>query len=806
MFPGSGTQFAHVMIPLCGKSTPFDGNNQQTGVEENIMKLFARHRQQSHSRSYFFQAGIPGQHILCVMLLLLAGATVFADEPILRVARISLLQGEASYQRAGSSRDNWFEATINTPLGENDQIYTGRDGRVEIQFTGRNLARLNRDTNLKVTQFTTGITQLALSTGTATFRIESLDRRQFEIVNANDANRDEPLYFEVDTPAVAITFTKEGTYRVNVLEDGTTEVSVRNGAAEVYNQTFGTIPVKKGRQMIIAGNDVEAWRVAKIDDKDEWDRWNDRRNDDLYARTELRSSRYVPNGVAGLYELDYYGDWYQTPDYGWVWSPRSTTVGWAPYRSGYWRHYGSYGWTWISYEPWGWAPYHYGRWAYFRNRWCWVPNGGFAVTYSSWSWQPSLCVFFGWGNNRGYRRGYRDGYYDGYRDGRFDNIGWVPLAPGERYNSRYGGRNVVNNNIIINNNINVNTEPRSLNELRNASIPGGLTNVEGRRFNESRVVVNANEPGTRTADINVVRNAQPIGRTVAFTPSQAEMPKGNQIVPETAARRIDAPVVRRIERETPSMSSGRSDNTLRSVERGMPTLRDIDRGVQATQPSAERQIERDAGNRGNAVRNTESRGAVTAPRSADSTATPRSTENPSLTIDRPVSTERRGGVSEVTAPRSSERSIERTDNSGIDRSRRAPDFRPAERPTPPTATTRRSASEDIWGRREESPRQIERSTPSRRVPDYSPRSEERSNDTPVWSAPRQQERREEPRYERRESPRQIERPVERSIERSSPPPQAERRSEPQRAPAAERNVERSSERSDSGRRSRPDND
>jgi hypothetical protein len=306
--------------------------------------------------------------------------------------------------------------------------------------------------------------------------------------------------------------------------------------------------------------------------------------------------------------------------------------------------------------------------------------------------------------------------------------------------------------------------------------------------------------------MNVVRNAQPIGRTVAFTPSQAETPKGNQIVPETAARRIEAPVVRRIERETPSMSSGRSDSTMRSVERGMPTLRDIDRGVQSVQPNAERQIERDAGNRGNAVRNTESRGVVTAPRSADSTATPRSTENPSLTIDRPVSTERRGGVSEVTAPRSSERSIERIDNSGIDRSRRAPDFRPAERPTPPTATTRRSASEDIWGRREESPRQIERSTPSRRVPDYSPRSEERSNDTPVWSAPRQQERREEPRYERRESPRQIERPVERSIERSSPPPQAERRSEPQRAPAAERNVERSSERSDSGRRSRPDND
>ncbi|HWQ36054.1 MAG TPA: DUF6600 domain-containing protein [Blastocatellia bacterium] len=708
-----------------------------------------------------------GQRLFRLLLLLTSlpalGLFALGDEPILRVARVSLLQGEVSYQRAGSPNNDWFDATINTPLGENDQLYTGSGGRVEVQFTGRNLVRLDHNTNLKITQFTTGTTQLALSVGTATFRIESLDRRQFELVSAKDPDRDEPLYFEVDTPTVAVTFLKDGSYRLNVLEDGTTEVIVRRGQAEVYNQAFGTIPVRQGRRMTIEGSDVEAWRVTKLEDKDEWDRWNDRRNDELYARTELRSSRYVPYGVAGLYELDYYGDWYDTPDYGWVWSPRIVTVGWAPYRSGYWRWYPAYGWTWISYEPWGWAPYHYGRWAYYRSRWCWVPHGGFGVTLSSWSWHPSLVVFFGWGGG-GYRSGYRDGYRNGYRDGYYDRVGWIPLAPGERYFGSYGrtvvNNTVVNNTTIINNNPYAGRDPgpRAVTELKNYSVPGGVTGVEGRRFTGPRVVVDENNPPQQIANTRLagsLRDAVPLsGRTVELQPRQVEAPRPAPAASAAVSRRMSSGVVTRRATEAPSSGLNPTGDATRSIERGTPALRGT-------------------GDSSNSVR--------------------------SLPVDR----SRSAG----------------TENLQPDRSRRVPEFRPVERTVPPSAATRRSASEDsseinrsFGGARSVergadrgsersiernsgtdrsidrstdrgSERRIERTEPPRsREPYSAPPNENRSGDRPTWSAPRRADPpAERPRAEPREVPR--ERPVERSVERpverrADPPARTERPSSP----------------------------
>ena len=120
------------------------------------------------------------------------------------------------------------------------------------------------------------------------------------------------------------------------------------------------------------------------------------------------------------YDLDNYGEWIDTPEYGRMWRPRGVDDDWAPYRDGYWRWFPSYGWTWVSYEPWGWTPYHYGRWAYVRDRWCWAPfiNIGLVV---DWRWRPHHVVFFGWGGgyNRGYRDGYYDGYWKGFRDGRY---------------------------------------------------------------------------------------------------------------------------------------------------------------------------------------------------------------------------------------------------------------------------------------------------------------------------------------------------------------------------------------------------
>ena len=120
-------------------------------------------------------------------------------------------------------------------------------------------------------------------------------------------------------------------------------------------------------------------------------------------RFEARD-RYYDNEVWGAEELDVYGDWISTREYGYVWRPHASVISsypdWAPYRYGHWTWVPPYGWTWVGYEPWGWAPYHYGRWVYHNNYWAWAPRSKFHKK-RSW-WRPALVAFvfdISFGNN-----------------------------------------------------------------------------------------------------------------------------------------------------------------------------------------------------------------------------------------------------------------------------------------------------------------------------------------------------------------------------------------------------------------------
>lgn len=91
--------------------------------------------------------------------------------------------------------------------------------------------------------------------------------------------------------------------------------------------------------------------------------------------------------------LESYGRWENTPDYGSVWVPSNVDPAWRPYTVGHWS-YTSYGWTWVSYEPFGWATYHYGRWACLPNgAWGWVPGRVWGPAWVSWRYGDGYC---GW--------------------------------------------------------------------------------------------------------------------------------------------------------------------------------------------------------------------------------------------------------------------------------------------------------------------------------------------------------------------------------------------------------------------------
>lgn len=92
-------------------------------------------------------------------------------------------------------------------------------------------------------------------------------------------------------------------------------------------------------------------------------------------------------------ELDAYGQWVHTPEFGNVWVP-AAGPGFVPYSSnGHWV-YTSYGWTWVSDYSWGWCTFHYGRWDHDNYLgWFWVPGNEWAPAWVSWR---SGNGYYGW--------------------------------------------------------------------------------------------------------------------------------------------------------------------------------------------------------------------------------------------------------------------------------------------------------------------------------------------------------------------------------------------------------------------------
>ncbi|MBM3766777.1 MAG: hypothetical protein FJW32_15420, partial [Acidobacteria bacterium] len=368
------------------------------------------------------------------------------------VARLSLIGGDVSVRRGDTGE--WVAAAVNAPVLADDRVLTGVGSRAEVQFDYANFARLSADTELRMADLENRKYLVRLARGTMVYRIL----------------RNQEADAEISTPSIAIRPLKKGMYRVSVLEDGTTEVIVRSGEAEIYSLR-GTQKLRSGRTLLARGNSSDPeFQIVDSRVNDDFDRWSDSRDRQL---EKSQSYSYVSRDIYGAEDLDGHGRWVSTPEYGSVWVPYSSD-GWAPYRNGRWTWVDYYGWNWVSYDPWGWAPYHYGRWMFRANvGWCWWPGYINRRHY----WSPAQVAFFGWG-------GWGGGFSVGVG---FGNWGWVPLAPYETYYPWYGGgyyggfRNRTVNNVTIINNTNI------TNIYRNARVDNAITAVNGSDFGRGSV-------------------------------------------------------------------------------------------------------------------------------------------------------------------------------------------------------------------------------------------------------------------------------------------------------------------------------
>ncbi len=272
-----------------------------------------------------------------------------------RVVRISLISGDVSLKRKDNT--DWERARLNFPLVEGDTLSTDRESRLEIQFDARNFVRLAPNTTVQIVALRDEGVALSVVEGTATIRLVKFDRQH--------------EYFEIDAPRTTLAAEKNGLYRIDVPKDGRVRLTVSDGgSARIYSDTSGFV-LRDGRtaELVVTGDNEGDWEFvanAPLDAIDDW--VSDR---ERYLAQRLRYDvQYYDEYVWGAEDLDAYGDWSYTNDYGWIWQPHATAINiysdWAPYRYGHWVWCPPYGWTWVGYEPWGWAPYHYGQMGLLR--------------------------------------------------------------------------------------------------------------------------------------------------------------------------------------------------------------------------------------------------------------------------------------------------------------------------------------------------------------------------------------------------------------------------------------------------------
>ena len=349
-------------------------------------------------------------------LAISASLVMAQGDPPGAVARLSYMYRSVSFLPAGV--DEWVPADFNRPLTTGDHVFADFAATAELQI-GTAALRMNSVTSLEFLNLDDSNVQLRLTEGALNIRLRYLGDQDS---------------FEVDTPNLAFTLLRTGEYRIDVKPDSSvTIVTVRGGEAEVTgpDQAFS---VHAGQQVRVTGTDQPSYDTSGVPARDQWDTWCAERDqhDD-----QSPSARYVSRELVGYQDLDKYGSWRTTPDYGAVWVPNGTPSGWAPYHYGHWLWVDPWGWTWVDDSPWGFAPFHYGRWAYVGGYWGWVPG----PVADRPVYAPALVAWVGGGAIGG------------------GAVAWFALGPREVYVPSYHTSPVyltrinVTNTVIVNNNV-----------------------------------------------------------------------------------------------------------------------------------------------------------------------------------------------------------------------------------------------------------------------------------------------------------------------------------------------------------------
>ena len=281
----------------------------------------------------------------------------------------------------------------------------------------------------------------------------------------------------------------------------------------------------------------------------------------------------MSSDVVGYEDLDDYGSWSTSPEYGNVWYPSQVEAGWAPYHSGHWAYPAPWGYTWVDDKPWGFAPFHYGRWVWAGNAWGWCPAAPRPRVgpYVRPVYAPALVAWVGAGAG----------------------VAWFALGPREVYVPSYHvspdyvrninisnttvNRTVINNvyNTTIINNKTVNVT------YINRGAPGAIAATSAQAFASAQPV----QKNRFAFDSQAMRGAQVRPSAPTLIPTREAVIGANRESARPPAQFQGRPVIARTAPPPPPVSVDRRIEALRS-NGGRPLSPAEVRQIQPSSPTA----------------------------------------------------------------------------------------------------------------------------------------------------------------------------------------------------------------------------
>ena len=205
-------------------------------------------------------------------------------------------------------------------LNVGDQVWTGGEGKAEVLLNPGSYMRVGPGTAFEFNSTALDDLRLKLASGSAIFEVIA----------------DDDFRVTVLMPRTAVALTRSGVYRIDILPDRSSKVSVMKG--KLYTGAENKTVIKSGRTATIAGINVDVQKFNK-DDRDTLTVWSkDRAKELAKANASLQRSAMRSTLVNSFNR-----GWNLYDSFGlWVFNPSRRYWCFMPFGTGWGSPYGYY--------------------------------------------------------------------------------------------------------------------------------------------------------------------------------------------------------------------------------------------------------------------------------------------------------------------------------------------------------------------------------------------------------------------------------------------------------------------------------